>query len=123
MSQSSTDFRSDQSLREGQLAPHSIEAEEAVLGSILLNPEAFFEVLPFLKAEDYFLVRHGWIWDAMVSLHERRDPIDHLTLISELEQTGRLSEIGGAAYVISLINKTPSALNVEGYGRIVERMA
>jgi replicative DNA helicase len=117
MSQFSTEIRSD------QLAPHSIEAEEAVLGSILLNPEAFFEVLPFLKAEDYFLVRHGWIWDAMVSLHERRDPIDHLTLISELEQTGRLSEVGGAAYIISLINKTPSALNVEGYGRIVERMA
>jgi replicative DNA helicase len=117
MSQSSTELRSD------QLAPHSIEAEEAVLGSILLNPEAFFEVLPFLKGDDFFLVRHGWIWDAMVSLHERRDPVDHLTVVSELELIGRLSEVGGAAYIISLINKTPSALNVEGYGRIVERMA
>src|SRR5512140_3251909 len=98
MSHSSTELRSD------QRAPHSIEAEEAVLGSILLNPEAFFEVVPFLKGDDFFLVRHGWIWDAMVSLHERRDPIDHLTVVSELELVGRLSEVGGAAYIISLIN-------------------
>ncbi len=110
-------------LRDDQLAPHSIEAEEAVLGSILINPEALFEVLPFLKAEDFFIVRHSWIWEAVQSLHERRDPIDYLTVVSELEQTARLAEIGGAAYILSLINKTPSALNVEGYGRIVERMA
>ncbi len=110
-------------LRSEQLAPHSVEAEEAVLGSILINPEALFEVLSFLHAEDFFIVRHGWIWEAMLSLHERRDPIDYLTVVNELEQLGRLSEVGGAAYILSLINKTPSALNIEGYGRIVERMA
>jgi len=113
----STDMRGD------QLAPHSIEAEEAVLGSILINPEALFEVLPFLQSEDFFIVRHQWIWEALVALHERRDPIDYLTVVSDLEQTARLTEIGGAAYILSLINKTPSALNIEGYGRIVERMA
>lgn len=110
-------------LRTEQLAPHSIEAEEAVLGSILINPDALYEVLSFLKAEDFFIVRHGWIWDALLRLHERRDPIDYLTLVSELEQVGQIAEVGGAAYILSLINKTPSALNVEGYGRIVERMA
>ncbi len=117
MSQAPGDLRTD------QLAPHSIEAEEAVLGSILINPEALYEVLPFLKAEDFFIVRHSWIWDAMLRLHERRDPIDYLTIVSELEQVGQLQEVGGAAYILSLINKTPSALNVEGYGRIVERMS
>lgn len=117
MSQMPTELRSD------QLAPHSVEAEEAVLGSILINPEALFEVLPFLKAEDFYIVRHQWIWEAVNGLHERRDPIDYLTVVSELEQTARLAELGGAAYILSLINKTPSALNVEGYGRIVERMA
>ena len=110
-------------LRGDQLAPHSIEAEEAVLGSILINPEALFEVLAFLQGEDFFIVRHAWIWEAIVALHERRDPLDYLTVVNELEQTARLNEIGGAAYILSLINKTPSALNVEGYGRIVERMA
>jgi replicative DNA helicase len=106
-----------------QLSPHSVEAEEAVLGAILINPEALFEVLPFLRAEDFFVVRHQWIWDALIRIHERRDPLDYLTLVSELEQVSKLAETGGAAYILSLINKTPSALNVEGYGRIVERMA
>lgn len=110
-------------LRPDQLAPHSVEAEEAVLGAILINPDALFEVLTFLRVEDFFIVRHAWIWEAMFNLHERRDPIDYLTVVSELEQMGRLAEVGGAAYILSLINKTPSALNVEGYGRIVERMA
>ncbi len=106
-----------------QLAPHSIEAEEAVLGSILINPDALFEVLAFLRPDDFFLMRHAWVYQAVMALHERRDPIDYLTLVNELEQVGHLSEIGGAAYVLSLINKTPSALNVEGYGRIIERMS
>lgn len=124
MSQSSTEFHSDRSpVQEGQLAPHNVEAEEAVLGSILLNPDARLEVESFLKPDDFFLVRHGWIYQAMLDLAERKDPVDHLTVINELEQSARLGEVGGAAYIISLINKTPSALNIEGYGRIVERMA
>lgn len=124
MSQSSSEIRSGQPpLREGQLAPHSIEAEEAVLGSIIQDPDAMAEVAPFLRAEDFFLIRHGWIWEAMTTISGRNEPVDHLTVIQELEQRGRLSETGGAAYVISLITRTPSALNVEGYGRIVERMA
>ncbi len=106
-----------------QAVPHNIEAEEAVLGSILLNPDALYEVLPFLRHDDFYLVRHGWIWQAIIRLHERRDPVDHLTVVTEIEGTGKLAEIGGAAYIISLINKAPSALNVEGYGHIVERMA
>jgi replicative DNA helicase len=117
MAQSSASLRSD------QLAPHSIEAEEAVLGSILINPEALYEVLAFLQGEDFFIVRHQWIWEAILGLHERRDPIDYLTVVNELEQRGQLPDIGGAAFIMGLINRTPSALNTEGYGRIVERMA
>lgn len=105
-----------------QLAPHSIEAEEAVIGSILLSPEAFAEC-DWLKVDDFFLVRHGWIWQAIKTLVERKQPVDQLTIMHELEGRGQLAEVGGAAYIISLINKTPSALNVEGYAHIVERMA
>lgn len=123
MNQSSTEFRSDRSpIQEGQLAPHNVEAEEATLGSVLLSQE-YMADCAFLKPGDFFLVRHGWIWEAMQTLRDRRDPIDHLTVVTELEGRGRLAEVGGAAYVISLINKTPSGVNVEGYAKIVQRMA
>lgn len=111
----SSDLRSD------QLMPHSIEAEEAVLGSVLVNPECITDVC-WLKPEQFFIVRHEWIYKAMLRLKERREPLDYLTIASELEQEGKLAESGGAGYLLSLINKTPSALNVDGYGRIVERM-
>lgn len=108
-------------LRSDQLSPHSPEAEEAVLGSVLLNPECLAEV-HWLKPDDFFIVRHGWIWEAYQRLKARKEPLDYLTVVNELETQGRLAETGGAAYVLSLINKTPSALNVEGYGHIVEGM-
>jgi replicative DNA helicase len=100
-----------------------VDAEEAVLGSVLIHPETIFDLLPFLKTDDFFIVRHQWIWETLCDLHERRDPIDYLTVVQDLEQRGRLEEVGGAAYVLGLANKSPSALNAEGYGRIVERMA
>ncbi|MEJ2148905.1 MAG: replicative DNA helicase [Chloroflexota bacterium] len=117
MAESTSDLRTD------TLAPHSVEAEEAVLGSILINPDALLEVLPFLSPVDFFIVRNGWVYEAIVTLHDRRDPLDYLTVTNELELSGRLTEVGGAAYILSLVNKTPSSLNVEGYGRIVERMS
>lgn len=104
-------------------APNNVEAEQAVIGSVLINPDCLYELLPFLRAEDFFIVRHSWVWEAFVRLHERRDPIDYLTVVSEIERFGQLAEIGGAAYILSLINATPSALNAEGYGRIVEDAA
>jgi replicative DNA helicase len=105
------------------MAPHSVEAEESVLGSILLNPKALLEVAPFLKTEDFYIVRHQWIWETILTLHNRRDPIDFTTVVNELEQLGRIEEIGGAAYILNLVNNTETALHAEGYGRIVERAA
>lgn len=116
-------YYSSNQLRSEQLAPHSVEAEEAVLGSILISPDAILEIAGVVDAGDFFIVRHSWIYAAMLSIHERRDPIDYLTVVNELEQAGKIAEIGGAAYILSLINRTPSALNVEGYARIVKRMS
>lgn len=106
-----------------QLAPHDTHAEEAVLGSILINPDALFDVLSFLRPDDFFIIRHAWIYDAILRLQERRDSIDYLTVSNELRETGRLQEIGGEAYVVHLVNQTPSSLGAESYGRIVERTA
>jgi len=111
------------SVQPEQMAPHSIEAEEAVLGSILINPDALYDVASFLQSEDFFIVRNGWVWEAITRLHERREQIDYLTVVEELRQQNRLEEIGGAAYITYLINHTPSSIYAETYGRIVERAA
>lgn len=100
--------------------PHSREAEEAVVGAVLINPEAYYDVAQFLGAEDFYIHRHRWIWEAFTRLHEGRTPIDMLTLSEELDRAGQLAEVGGPAYLTSLINQVPSSLNAESYGRIVE---
>lgn len=105
-----------------QLAPHSTEAEEAVLGSLLINPDCLDDT-SFLSARDFFLVRHGWIWDAIQAVASRSDAIDSLTVIAELRTRGQLDEIGGSAYITHLINSTPTFLNCETYARMVERAA
>jgi replicative DNA helicase len=103
--------------------PQNVEAEEAVLGSLLIDSEAIFRVSPFLKPDDFYIVKNGWIYDAILSLHERRQPADFVTVCDELENRGQLEEVGGAAYISSLINVVPTAIHAEAYGHIVERTA
>jgi replicative DNA helicase len=102
------------------VVPHSREAEEAVVGAVFINPEAYYDVAQFLSADDFYIHRHKWIWEAFVSLHEQRVPIDLLTVSDELGRRNQLNEIGGPAYLTSLVNQVPSSLNAESYGRIVE---
>jgi replicative DNA helicase len=106
-----------------QIVPHSREAEEAVLGSILINPEAYYDVAQFLRAEDFYLIRHRWIWQAFQRLQERRTPIDFVTVSEELDQMGQLGEVGGGAYLTALINNVPTSLHAEAYGKLVEETA
>ena len=100
--------------------PHSREAEEAVVGAVLINPEVYYDVAQFLQADDFYIHRHKWIWEAFTRLHEQRTPIDMLTLSDELDRVGQLAELGGPAYLTALINQVPTSLNAESYGRIVE---
>ncbi|TET50363.1 MAG: replicative DNA helicase [Anaerolineales bacterium] len=106
-----------------KMVPHNIEAEEAVLGSLLIDPEALFRVSPFLKGEDFYVQKNAWIFDAIAALHDRRDPVDFVTLCDELERSEQLERVGGAAYITLLINAVPSAIHVEAYGHIVEQGA
>ncbi len=103
--------------------PHSREAEEAVVGAVLINPEVYYDVAQFLQPEDFYIHRHRWIWEAFTSLHEGRTPIDLLTVTEELDRKGQLAEIGGPAYLTGLVNQVPSSLNAESYGHIVEAHA
>jgi replicative DNA helicase len=99
--------------------PHSREAEEAVVGAVLINPEVYYDVAQFLAADDFYIHRNKWIWEAFTRLHEQRIPVDLLTLSEELEKVNQLVDVGGSAYLTSLINQVPSSLNAESYGRIV----
>ncbi len=118
------DVMTDSSNSWGNLqTPYSQEAEEAVLGAILINPVSYFGVAAFLKADDFFILRHRYIWESMTRLHERGEPIDLVTLIQELKDLGHLLEIGGPAYLTQLSNSAPTSQHAEVYGRYVEAMA
>ena len=92
-----------------------------MLGGILLEPKAYFSVASILQAEDFFLKRHEYIWNAFSRLQERNDAIDYVTLSGELRDMGLLDEVGGQAYLTSLVNNTPTAIHVEVYGEMVAR--
>jgi replicative DNA helicase len=103
--------------------PHNREAEEAVVGAVLINPEAYLDLAQFLQPEDFYIVRHRWIWEAFARLHEKRIPLDFLTISEELENAGQLAEIGGPAFLTALLNQVPTSLHAEAYGHMVEAAA
>jgi replicative DNA helicase len=105
------------------VTPHNREAEEAVVGAVMINPEVYYDLAQFLLPDDFYIVRHRWIWEAFNRLHERRVPVDFLTVTEELESNGQLAEIGGPAYLTALINQVPTSLHAEAYGRMVEATA
>lgn len=104
-------------------APHSVKAEEAVLGGIMLNPDAYGEAAAVLSSEMFFIVRNGWVWDAMTRLTKRAEEIDNVTVVDELRTMGHLDEIGGPSYITYLINETPSTIFTDTYARMIERAA
>ena len=103
--------------------PSNVEAEQAVIGSLLLDPEAITKIAAFLRAQDFYLEKHRWIYETILDLHEQRDPIDFLSVITGLEQRERLDNAGGSAYLMSLLNSVPTAAHVEHYARLVEQTA
>ncbi len=105
---------------EERLPPHSVEAEEAVLGSLIIDPDAIFEVSGFLKPEAFYRAQNRWIYESILALNERRIPLDVVTLIEELRRREQLDEIGGEPTVINLLNAVPTSINVEAYGRMVD---
>jgi len=110
-----------ESARVERLPPQNIEAEEAVLGALLIDPDAIIRLTTIVRPEDFYREKNGWIFDAMLTLHERREPVDYLTVCDELERRGQLEQVGGAAFMTSLINTVPTSIHAEHYSRIVER--
>lgn len=104
------------------LQPHNQEAEQAVLGSLLIDPDAIIN-LPFLQAGDFFIERNAWVFEGLKELWDNQTPPDLVMLRDYLYQQGHLDEIGGDAYLSELINATPTSIHAEYYARLVERDA
>jgi replicative DNA helicase len=101
--------------------PYNIEAEEAVLGAALIDPQTIWTIAPVLQPKDFYLQKHQWIYEAMLALSERGERLDFILLTTELEKARRLEAVGSAAYISQLSMSTASFTNALAYaGRIVE---
>ncbi len=103
-----------------KVPPHDDEAEKSVLGSILIDSSSISLVAEYLRSGHFYVPAHQLIYESMLSLFEKQQPIDLLTLKSELQTKGTLKKIGGAQYLTDLINIVPTSAHVEQYGRIVK---
>jgi replicative DNA helicase len=104
-----------------KLPPQNTEAEQCLLGCLMLDKESIVKVVDFIKAEDFYKGIHQDIYQAMFELYERSDPIDILSVSSRLKEKGRIEEIGGSAYLTALINTVPTATHVSNYAKIVRQ--
>ncbi|MBI4359078.1 MAG: replicative DNA helicase [Candidatus Nealsonbacteria bacterium] len=104
-----------------KLPPQNIEAEQSVLGSLLIDKNAIIKVVDFLQTRDFYRAIHQEIYQAMMDLFERNEPIDLLSVSSRLKEKEKLEVIGDASYLTQLVNTVPTAAHTLNYARIVQR--
>lgn len=104
----------------GRIPPHSVESEQSILGSILLDKEAIITVTETIKPEDFYKEAHKIIYECMMKLNNKNEPIDLITLTEELKKQGHLEDIGGISYITSLSTIVPTTSNVKYYADIVK---
>lgn len=110
-------------MMDGRMPPQNIEAEQSVLGSILLEPSALISSMEFIQANDFYRRAHQLIFQAMIDLNEKNEEIDVITVSNLLETNKQLEDIGGTPYLAELADVVPTAANVEYYSTIVEERA
>ncbi|MFH0814690.1 MAG: replicative DNA helicase [Candidatus Falkowbacteria bacterium] len=110
----------DQNFR---ILPHNIEAEQSLLGSILIDPNAFIKIADAITASDFYRAAHGLIYDAMVELYRKNEPIDFLTLTNLLSERDQLEKVGGRSYLVQLSQIVPTSTHVANYAKILHQKA
>jgi replicative DNA helicase len=108
---------------ETRLPPHDQAAEEAVNGSLLIDGKAIYDLAPFLKPQDFYSESGRLIYEAALSLFQRGDAIDQITIAQELERQQRLERIGGAAYLAHLMSVVPTSIDAAHYATIVNNLS
>ncbi|MFC1873566.1 replicative DNA helicase [Chloroflexota bacterium] len=106
-----------------KLAPHDIAAEEAVIGSLLIDGKAIYEVAVQLQPDDFYSERNLWLYEVCLALYQRNEAINQITVSQELDRKGKLESCGGAAYLSHIIANCPTSMDVEHYARIVYRLS
>lgn len=106
-----------------RVPPSNIEAEQSILGSLMLDKDAIVKIADFLLPIDFYKDKHQTIFEIMLGLYENREPIDVLSISNKLEENGKLEEIGGSSYIASLVNMVPSASHVVHYAKVVQKKA
>lgn len=106
-----------------KLPPHDIDAEEAVIGSLLIDGTAIYKIADFLQLPDFYYDQNQWLYDACKSLYERDVAINQITVAQELSRQNRLEACGGASQLSYLISICPTSLDIEHYARIVSRLS
>ena len=106
-----------------RLPPHDIDAEEAALGSLLIDGTAIVKIEPIVQSVDYYSERNGWIYEACLALYRRSDAVNQITVAQELARAERLEGCGGAAFLSHLISVCPTSLDVEYYAKIIYRLS
>ncbi|MGB3072928.1 MAG: replicative DNA helicase [Candidatus Moraniibacteriota bacterium] len=106
-----------------RIPPHNLEAEQSVLGSLMLDKDAIIKMADIVKVGDFYKDDHNRIYEAMLGLYEEREPIDVLSLANRLEEKKTLEAVGGSGYLASLVNAVPSASNIVHYAKVVQKKA
>jgi len=106
-----------------KLPPHDIDAEEAVIGSLLIDGAAIYKIATFLQQPDFYHEQNQWLYGACFSLSQRNEAINQITVAQELDRQGKLETCGGAAYLSHLVSIVPTSLDIEHYAQIVYRLA
>jgi len=106
-----------------KLPPNDADAEEAVIGSLLIDSESMHKVAVLLESGDFFREKNQWSYQACLDLHERNDAINQITVAQELAREGKLEALGGAAYLSHLVSQVPTSLHIEYYANIVNRLS
>ncbi len=104
-----------------KLPPQNIEAEMSVLGSLMLDKEAIIKIANLIRLGDFYRDNHNLIYEAILELYEKNEPIDVLSLANRLEEKKQLEKIGGSSYLASLVNSVPSSSNVVHYAKVVQK--
>lgn len=106
-----------------RIPPQNLEAEQSLLGAILIDKGALLRVQDAVRADDFYKQAHADVFEAMLELSERREPIDLLSLTNRLNEKGKLESVGGRAYLIQLTTATPTSAHVVHYAEIVQKKA